>query len=145
MNRQNAPPYIGSFNSRTIHRKNVAIKLDARTEQEALDDILRFAEENGRAPTYADFEKACVYGENYSSETICRHFDKTWNEILTDLGLDMSTAINVFLNQIVYKQAIPFEISKPVKKIAKLGGWEGKISMSADFNEPMEEFGEYMQ
>ena len=90
MNRQNAPPYIGSFNSRTIHRKNVAIKLDARTEQEALDDILRFAEENGRAPTYADFEKACVYGENYSSETICRHFDKTWNEILTGLGLEVN-------------------------------------------------------
>ena len=65
--------------------------------------------------------------------------------VLADLGFDMSTAINVFLNQVVYKQAIPFEISKPhVKaKAAKLGGWEGKISMSADFNEPMEEFNEY--
>jgi len=61
--------------------------------------------------------------------------------VLTDLGLDMSTAINVFLNQIVYRQAIPFEIAKPLNKTktAKLGGWEGKISMSADFNEPMEE------
>ena len=28
-------------------------------------------------------------------------------------------------------------------KTAKLGGWEGKISMSADFNEPMDEFEEY--
>ena len=65
--------------------------------------------------------------------------------ILADLGFDMSTAINVFLNQVVYKQAIPFEISKSqnANKSAKLGGWEGKISMSADFNEPMEEFGEY--
>jgi len=67
--------------------------------------------------------------------------------VLRDLGLDMSTAINVFLSQIVYKQAIPFEIAKmPVKaKTAKLGGWEGKITMSADFNEPMEEFREYME
>ena len=56
--------------------------------------------------------------------------------VLSDLGLDMSTAINVFLNQIVYKQAIPFEISKSANKNAKLGGWEGKIKMSADFNAP---------
>ncbi|MCL2800955.1 MAG: type II toxin-antitoxin system RelB/DinJ family antitoxin [Treponema sp.] len=64
--------------------------------------------------------------------------------VLTDLGLDMSTAINVFLNQIVYRQAIPFDISKPDIKAAKLGGWEGKIKMAVDFNEPMEEFKEYM-
>jgi len=65
--------------------------------------------------------------------------------ILADLGLDLSTAINMFLNQIVYKEAIPFEISKPPKKRAKLGGWEGKISMSSDFNEPMDEFAECME
>jgi len=34
--------------------------------------------------------------------------------ILDDLGLDMSTAVNVFLSQVVYRQAIPFEISIPV-------------------------------
>ena len=64
--------------------------------------------------------------------------------VLADLGLDMSTAINVYLNQIVYRQAIPFDISKPGVKTAKLGGWEGKIKMAADFNEPMDEFKEYM-
>ena len=65
--------------------------------------------------------------------------------VLTDLGFDMSTAINVFLTQVVSKQAIPFAISKSSAKpkTAKLGGWEGKISISADFNEPMEEFTEY--
>jgi len=48
--------------------------------------------------------------------------------VLADLGLDMSTAINVFLNQVVYKQSIPFEISKSSSKTktAKLGGWKGK-------------------
>jgi DNA-damage-inducible protein J len=65
-------------------------------------------------------------------------------KVLSDLGLDMTTAINVFINQIVYVQGIPFEISKPKAKRAKLGGWEGKISMSDDFNEAMEEFKDYM-
>jgi len=65
--------------------------------------------------------------------------------VLTDLGLDMSTAINVFLRQVVYRQAIPFEISKSASRQAKLGGWEGKIVLSDDFNAPMEEFREYMQ
>ena len=64
--------------------------------------------------------------------------------VLADLGLDMSTAINMFLTQVVYKQAIPFDIVKPSgkTKTSKLGGWEGKITMSSDFNEPMEEFRE---
>jgi DNA-damage-inducible protein J len=65
--------------------------------------------------------------------------------ILSELGLDLSTAINLYLYQIVYRQAIPFVISKPTSKSVKLGGWEGKISMSADFNEPMTEFDEYMK
>ena len=65
--------------------------------------------------------------------------------VLSELGLDMSTAINVFLTQVVYKNAIPFEITKPVKKTAKLGGWEGKITLSDDFNAPMQEFEEYME
>ena len=64
--------------------------------------------------------------------------------ILMDLGLDMSTAINIYLSQIVHRQAIPFVITKSGKKIARLGGWEGKIRMSEDFNEPTEEFREYM-
>ncbi|MDR0499510.1 MAG: type II toxin-antitoxin system RelB/DinJ family antitoxin [Holophagales bacterium] len=64
--------------------------------------------------------------------------------VLADLGLDMTTAINVFISQIVYTQGIPFEISKPKVKYAKLGGWEGKISMAANFNEPMEEFKDYV-
>ena len=57
--------------------------------------------------------------------------------ILADLGLDMSTAINIFLKQVAYREAIPFEISKPPNKYAKLGGWEEKIIMSDDFNEPI--------
>lgn len=65
--------------------------------------------------------------------------------ILNELGLDMSTAINVFLKQVVYQNAIPFKITKPKKSIAKLGGWEGRIKMSDDFNAPMDEFQDYTE
>jgi len=40
--------------------------------------------------------------------------------VLADLGLDMSTAINLFLHQIVYRQAIPFEIAKGTADSADL-------------------------
>jgi DNA-damage-inducible protein J len=33
------------------------------------------------------------------------------NDVLKRMGLDMSTAVNIFLTQIVYKNANPFEIS----------------------------------
>jgi addiction module RelB/DinJ family antitoxin len=64
-------------------------------------------------------------------------------QVLRDMGLDMSTAINLFLVQVVNKNAIPFEVSAPTRKHAKLGSWEGKGFVSDDFNEPMEEFEEY--
>ncbi|MDR1158009.1 MAG: type II toxin-antitoxin system RelB/DinJ family antitoxin [Oscillospiraceae bacterium] len=67
------------------------------------------------------------------------------NDVLKRMGLDMSTAVNLFLTQLVYKNAIPFEISAPPRRTAKLGGWEGQVTMSKDFNAPMEEFEEYMQ
>ena len=67
---------------------------------------------------------------------------KQAQEIFDDLGLDMSTAINVFLRQVVRQEAIPFEISRLLPKAkAKPGGWEGKIHMADDFNEPMDECG----
>ncbi len=64
--------------------------------------------------------------------------------ILESVGLDMSTAINVFLHQIVYKKGIPFEITNPTQKSIEFGKYKGQIWMSDDFNEPMEEFKEYM-
>jgi DNA-damage-inducible protein J len=66
--------------------------------------------------------------------------------VLSDLGLDMSTAINIYLNQVVYTQSIPFEISKFNKsdRSIKTGGWEGKISIPDNFNAPLDDFEEYM-
>lgn len=40
-------------------------------------------------------------------------------DILNDLGLNMSTAINIFLNQVVKRKGIPFSIvqKKPSKEL----------------------------
>ena len=70
--------------------------------------------------------------------------------VLSDLGLDMSTAINVFLNQIVYTQAIPFNIEKPKAlkpqqpRSALRGCLKGKVWMADDFDAPIEDMQEYM-
>ena len=34
-------------------------------------------------------------------------------EILEDLGLDINTAINIFIKQIIKRNGIPFEIKNP--------------------------------
>ena len=64
------------------------------------------------------------------------------NNVLSRLGLDMSTAVNLFLTQVVDKDAIPFPLTvSPTKRQAKLGGWEGRGWIADDFNEPMDEYG----
>ena len=50
--------------------------------------------------------------------------------ILKDLGLNMSTAINMFLNQVVKRNGIPFEVTNPKK--------------NKDLDEALQEL-EYMQ
>jgi addiction module RelB/DinJ family antitoxin len=73
-------------------------------------------------------------------------------QVLQSMGLDMSTAVNLFLTQVVYKNAIPFEISAPpaksesaithnglkVNPAARLGGWEGKVTVPDGMNVPIE-------
>ena len=61
------------------------------------------------------------------------------------LGLDMSTAINMLLRKAIYQNEAPFEI--PVKKgdrHAAFGYLRGKINVPDDFNEPLDDFKEYM-
>jgi len=69
--------------------------------------------------------------------------------VLADLGLDMSTAINIFLRQIVYKEALPFDVEKtaPAKKPrSELRGiLKGEVWMADDFDAPLEEMREYME
>lgn len=37
------------------------------------------------------------------------------DEILIDIGINMSTAIDIYLNQILLNQGLPFEVKKPKK------------------------------
>ena len=72
--------------------------------------------------------------------------------IFEALGLDMSTAINMLLRKTIYQQEIPFEISAVTPDISEkknrhtaFGYLKGKIHVPADFNEPLDDFREYMQ
>lgn len=64
--------------------------------------------------------------------------------ILSRLGMDMSTAINIYLVQIVEKGGIPLDLTVKKQRPPQFGGWEGKVWISDDFDAPMEEFKEYM-
>jgi DNA-damage-inducible protein J len=67
-------------------------------------------------------------------------------DILSKLGLDLTTAINLFLRQVICAQGVTFSVSvAPLSKKAKLGGWEGRIRVPDDFNAPLEDFKEYME
>jgi DNA-damage-inducible protein J len=67
-------------------------------------------------------------------------------EVFASLGLDMTTAINIFLRQSILHKGIPFQLTiESVQKTPKLGGWEGKIWMADDFDAPLDDFKEYME
>jgi len=67
-------------------------------------------------------------------------------DILSKLGLDLTTAVNLFLRQVICTQGVTFNVSvAPLSKKAKLGGWEGRIRVPDDFNAPLEDFKEYME
>jgi addiction module RelB/DinJ family antitoxin len=71
--------------------------------------------------------------------------------VLANLGLDLPTAINMFLTQVVDKESLPFEVEET--KVAQkkrprsetFGRLKGKIWMADDFDAPLEEMREYME
>jgi DNA-damage-inducible protein J len=69
-------------------------------------------------------------------------------DVFSSLGMDMSTAINIFLRQAIRKKGIPFELvmTDVSVKTPKLGCLKGQITESDDHDwfEPMEDFKEYM-
>jgi DNA-damage-inducible protein J len=67
-------------------------------------------------------------------------------DVFSALGLDMTTAINIFLRQAIRQRSIPFDVSaEPLQKTPKLGCMKGKIWMADDFDAPLEDFKEYME
>jgi len=67
-------------------------------------------------------------------------------DVFSSLGIDMTTAINIFLKQAIRQKGLPFALSTELtKKTPKPGCMTGKIWMAKDFDEPLEDFKEYMQ
>ena len=71
-------------------------------------------------------------------------------EIFASLGLDMSTAINMFLRQTVRLNDLPFVLSTNVKTKSKsrkemFGCLRGEYKIADDFDEPLDDFREYME
>jgi len=69
--------------------------------------------------------------------------------VLADLGLDVPTAVNIFLTQVVDRGAIPFEMdeAKTVRKKLPCSAIKGSMNiwMADDFDAPLEEMREYME
>jgi DNA-damage-inducible protein J len=73
-------------------------------------------------------------------------------EIFAMMGLDMTTAINLFLRQTVRMNDIPFVLTtreapakKPFDMPYSRGCMKGKMWMDDDFDAPLEDFREYME
>lgn len=71
-----------------------------------------------------------------------------------EFGMNMSTAINIniFVRQAIRQNKIPFEISadvptepKPVRPPFPFGCMKGRVWIADDFNEPLDDFKEYME
>jgi len=67
-------------------------------------------------------------------------------DVFTALGMDMTTAINIFLRQAIRKNGIPFELvtDKPQRESRQFGRMKGKMWMADDWDAPLEDFKEYM-
>jgi DNA-damage-inducible protein J len=73
-------------------------------------------------------------------------------KIFAKLGLDMTTAVNLFLRQTVRMNDIPFILTTGEPKVEKTfklpygrGCMKGKMWISDDFDTPLEDFREYME
>jgi DNA-damage-inducible protein J len=72
-------------------------------------------------------------------------------QIFETLGLDMTTAINLFLRQTVRERDLPFILSaKPSSPETRhalaygRGSMKGKMWVADDFDAPLDDFREYM-
>ena len=59
---------------------------------------------------------------------------KEASELFSKLGLDMSSAVNIFLKQCVLREGIPFEVSMPKYKSEVIKAMEEAEKISSDPN-----------
>ncbi|MCL2089188.1 MAG: type II toxin-antitoxin system RelB/DinJ family antitoxin [Oscillospiraceae bacterium] len=74
-------------------------------------------------------------------------------QIFESIGLDLSTAVNLFLKQTVRANNLPFVVgvmfaaateSAAPKRVSRRGVWKGKYSLPENFDAPLDDFKEYM-
>ena len=87
---------------------------------------------------------------------IDRSVKRDADTIANAMGMTLSTAINIFVRQMVNERAIPFRVHMTdveaeelerirQKRLSAKGSLKGKVWMSDDFNAPLEEMKEYME
>ena len=87
---------------------------------------------------------------------IDRSIKKEADTIANAMGMTLSTAINIFVRQMVSERAIPFRVKAAnidptelerirQKRLSAKGSLKGKVWMSDDFDDPLEEMKEYME
>jgi DNA-damage-inducible protein J len=79
-------------------------------------------------------------------------------QVFKSIGLDLSTAVNLFLKQTVKANNLPFVVGVPyafadkeseraakaAKRASGYGIWKGKYSLPKNFDAPLDDFKEYM-
>ena len=74
-------------------------------------------------------------------------------QIFESIGLDLSTAVNLFLKQTVKVNNLPFVVGVPyahpketitAKRVSRYGVWKGKYTLPEGFDAPLDDFKEYM-
>jgi DNA-damage-inducible protein J len=73
-------------------------------------------------------------------------------QIFESLGLDMTTAVNIFLRQTIRQQDMPFVLTartkaqeeKPLRRPLQYDCLKEQIRMADDFDAPLEDFRGYM-
>ena len=72
---------------------------------------------------------------------------------LESIGLDLSTAVNLFLKQTIKANNLPFIVGTShaypaenvtEKRVSRYGIWRGKYSLPEGFDDPLDDFKEYM-
>ena len=82
------------------------------------------------------------------------HIDSEINSkaqsVFEPMGIDMSELVNILLYKVLFLNEIPIEslglvpIEKKKNRRAAFGCLKGKIRIPDDFNEPLDDFAEYM-
>jgi len=74
-------------------------------------------------------------------------------QIFESIGLDLSTAVNLFLKQTVKVNNLPFVVgvsyaypaeTATAKRVSRYGVWKGKYTLPEGFDAPLDDFKEYM-